>query len=206
MPSPQLLATTTRSRGYLPHRESSNPIYFVTYRLADSLPAELIARLRQERKLIEKASAAGTDRPPDRVRLQQLRETIRKAERCLDGGIGRCHMRDSRIAKIVVDSLLHFEGTRHHVLSWCVMPNHVHAIFSPLGGQTLETILHSWKSFSANGANRTLGRTGEFWQREYFDHLIRNEASLQKITQYVLDNPKKAGLKNWPWQGQSTNP
>lgn len=201
MPPSHPVHTTTRSRGYLPHRESANPIYFVTFRLADSLPAELIDRLREERKLLERASSARACTPPDRERLRELRETIRKAERCLDGGLGRCHMREARIARIVADSLLHFEGKRHHIFAWCVMPNHVHAIFSPIGDYKLESVVHSWKSFSAQSANRALGRTGAFWQREYFDHLIRNEASLEKIIQYVLDNPKKAGLKNWPWAG-----
>jgi REP element-mobilizing transposase RayT len=83
------------------------------------------------------------------------------------------------------------------------MPNHVHVVFSPFGENRLETILHSWKSYSAQRANQALGRTGHFWQREYFDHLIRNEGSLQKISQYVLDNPQKAGLRNWPWVGRS---
>lgn len=160
-------------------------------------------RLRNERTLLEKSSIAGTDAPPDRARLAQLRETIRKAERCLDSGLGRCHMRDRRTAQIVADALMHFKGTRHHTLAWCVMPNHVHAVFSPIGDQTLESIVHSWKSFSAQMANRALGRAGKFWQREYFDHLIRHEESLQKTMRYVADNPKNAGLRDWPWLGHS---
>ena len=59
--------------------------------------------------------------------------------------------------------------------------------------------LHSWKSYSAQKANALLGRTGPFWQREYFDHLVRDQSSLRKITQYIRDNPQKAGLLNWPW-------
>ncbi|MGB2622861.1 MAG: transposase [Candidatus Acidiferrum sp.] len=84
------------------------------------------------------------------------------------------------------------------------MPNHVHVVFSPLESHTLEAILHSWKSFSAGQANRLLGRTGPFWQREYFDHLVRHESSLQKIIQYVKDNPKRANLRNWPWVGANS--
>ena len=44
-----------------------------------------------------------------------------------------------------------------------------------------------------------LGRSGEFWQREYYDHLIRSEAEFDRAMRYVMDNPSKAGLKNWPW-------
>lgn len=110
-------------------------------------------------------------------------------------------MRDSRVAKIVAESIQHFEGTRYRLLAWCVMPNHVHVVFSPLGGNHLDGILHSWKSFSALRANRLLGIRGAFWQREYFDHLIRSEESLLKIIDYVKGNPRRAGLRNWPWLG-----
>lgn len=79
------------------------------------------------------------------------------------------------------------------------MPNHVHVLFSPLGVHTLESIVHSWKSFSALHANKLLGRRGHFWQREYFDHLVRNEDSMLRISRYVQENPQKAGLVHWPW-------
>ncbi len=85
------------------------------------------------------------------------------------------------------------------LLAWCVMPNHVHVLFSPLREHTLDAILHSWKSYSARKANALLGRTGPFWQREYFDHLVRDQSSLRRITQYIQDNPKRAGLLDWPW-------
>jgi REP element-mobilizing transposase RayT len=130
-----------------------------------------------------------------------MRALLEKAERCLDSGLGKCHMHDPRIANIVADAIRHFRGTRYELLAWCVMPNHVHVVFSPLGGNKLNGIVHSWKSFSALLANRLLGRRGDFWQREYFNHLVRNNASLRKIIRYVKENPRKAGLKNWPWLG-----
>jgi len=196
------MPASIRSRGYLPHWETANAIYFVTFvtfRLADSLPRALLAELRAEREAIEKAKKAGTDAPADRARLDKLRALLRRAESCLDDGLGRCYMRDSRIAKIVADAVRHFQAKHYLLLTWCVMPNHVHVVFSPTGGHRLESILHSWKSFSALQANRALGRTGRFWQREYFDHSVRNETSLAKIIRYVKDNPRKAGLGNWPW-------
>jgi hypothetical protein len=79
------------------------------------------------------------------------------------------------------------------------MPNDVDAVLSPLSGCGLDAILHSWKSFSATEANKIIGRTGTFWQREYFDHIVRDDAALARIVRYVCDNPQKAGLKKWPW-------
>ncbi|HEY1422257.1 MAG TPA: transposase [Candidatus Acidoferrum sp.] len=110
-------------------------------------------------------------------------------------------MLDLQVARIVADAIRHFDGKNYRLLAWCVMPNHVHVVFTPLADHKLAAILHSWKSFSAKQANLLLGRTGHFWQREYFDHLVRSEASLNKIIHYVQHNPEKAGLKDWPWVG-----
>lgn len=198
MASPRI-EIAKRSRGYLPHWETQNAIYFVTFRLKDSLPRKVVVEIRNQRKLIENAQRASVTVPADRVRLRQLQALLRKAERWLDGGRGSCYMRDPRIAKIVADAISHFDGQRYRLLAWCVMPNHVHVVFSPLGKHKLEKILHSWKSFSSGEANRLLQRSGAFWQREYFDHLVRHEASLAKILRYVEENPARAGLSNWPW-------
>jgi REP element-mobilizing transposase RayT len=192
------LSATIRSRGYLPHWESDHAVYFVTFRLADSLPQELIIQIRHEREILESSRNANTDVEADRVRLSKLRSFIRKAEQCLDAGLGHCYMRDPRIAAIVAGAIRHFQD-RYRLLAWCVMPNHVHVLFSPLRGFTLSSILQSWKSYSAHQANRALQRSGVFWQREYFDHLVRSESHLQKFARYIEQNPQKAGLQNWPW-------
>jgi REP element-mobilizing transposase RayT len=156
-------------------------------------------QLTTQRRILESAARAGTTVAADDARLRELHALLRKAETCLDSGFGLCHMRDSRIAKVVADVINHFDGERYRLFAWCVMPNHVHAVFSPIGGHTLQQIVHSWKSFSATEANRLLGRTGRFWQREYFDHLIRREVAFARILRYVEENPRKAGLENWPW-------
>ena len=192
-----------RSRGYLPHWEDDYPVYFVTFRLADSLPRELLARLGKERESLVRGARAGTDLTADSARLRKSRAILRKSETRLDDGLGACYMRDRRIAKIVADVIRHFDGERYRLLAWCVMPNHAHAVFSPLGEWKLEGIVHSWKSFSASAANRVLGRSGAFWQREYFDRWIRNEKELCSVIRYVELNPVKAGLalriEDWPW-------
>lgn len=79
------------------------------------------------------------------------------------------------------------------------MPNHVHVIVELQPGQSLEKILHSWKSYTAKKANEILHAHGKFWQREYYDYLIRNEQELHRSVRYVEQNPAKARLKNWQW-------
>ena len=63
-------------------------------------------------------------------------------------------------------------------------------------------MVHSWKSFSAKQANRILGRHGVFWQREYYHHLIRSEEEFERAIRYVAENPAKANLKDWKWEGE----
>ena len=79
------------------------------------------------------------------------------------------------------------------------MPNHVHVLFQTAGSTKLAKVLHSWKSFSAKASNRALCRKGEFWQREYYDHLIRNLDEFERAERYIASNPDKAGLKDWKW-------
>ena len=53
----------------------------------------------------------------------------------------------------------------------------------------------------ATQANKLLGLTGAFWQRETYDHVVR-PGELARIVSYVLENPVKAGLvedwQQWP--------
>ncbi len=188
-----------RERGYLPHWERAGAIYFVTFRLADSLPRHVVEQLANERERMERQVTNGR-----RPLSEQEREGIRKAlaarvEKYLDAGIGSCVLRRSELADLVASSLRHFDGARYRLMCWCVMPNHVHVIMQPLNGHSLASILHSWKSFTANAANHLLNRSGEFWQREYYDRSIRSERHLEQAIQYVVNNPIKADLQNWPW-------
>jgi REP element-mobilizing transposase RayT len=196
--SPDLNASI-RTRGHLPHWEAATAIYFVTFRLADSLPRELVRRIQFERKDIRSTAAqmARNLSQSERSRLRALH--TREIERYLDQSAGTCSLRNNTVAKVVADTLEHFHEKRYDLFAWCVMPNHVHVVFRPLGKNTLPGILHSWKSFSAKRANDILHRSGEFWQREYFDRLIRDAEEFSRIVKYVLDNPKRARLQNWQW-------
>lgn len=106
-------------------------------------------------------------------------------------------------AQIVQDALLHFDGERYRILAWCVMPNHTHVIVEQTEGWPLASVVHSWKSFTANAVNRLLGRTGPLWMREYFDRFMRDDDHLSTTIAYVESNPVSAGLverpEDWPW-------
>ncbi|MGH8563858.1 MAG: REP-associated tyrosine transposase [Gammaproteobacteria bacterium] len=174
-----------RSRGYLPHLERAFGTYFVTFRLDGSLPADVLAWL------------VAPDESAD------ARTRHEKIDAWLDGGNGERWLLEPGVAKIVVNALRHFDGDRYTLHAWCVMPNHVHVVLTAKEG--LAAILHSWKSYSAKQANRLLGLSGAFWQREYYDHLIRDEDDFTWCVEYTLNNPVKAGLcdaaEHWAWSG-----
>ena len=133
----------------------------------------------------------------ERARIQRLSTPV--IERFLDSGAGACHLQNSTIAEEVANALRYFDGNRYQLFAWCVMPNHVHVVARLFPGQTLATVVHSWKSFSAKRANQILGTHGVFWQREYYDHLIRSQEEFQRSLRYVSENPVKAQLKDWKW-------
>ena len=113
----------------------------------------------------------------------------------LDEGHGSCRLRDAALARIVGNALRHFDGQRYVLNAWCVMPNHAHVLFRPLGGHATEEILKSWKGFTARELNKRLGRGGKVWHEESYDTLIRDAAHLAKAVRYIERNPGKAGLR-----------
>ncbi len=78
------------------------------------------------------------------------------------------------------------------------MPNHFHIAFRQKPGVLLEKIMHSIKSFTAQEANKLLGRQGKFWQEEYFDRYIRDGRHFAAVVRYIEMNPVKAGLCERP--------
>jgi len=167
------------SRGYLPHFDSQDTVQFVTFRLADSLPKEALARI---------AAAA---------QPESLRDEL------LDRSLGNCWLRRGEIAQLVEDAFLAFDGVRYRLLAWTIMPNHVHVLISTMPGWPLGGLISSWKRFTAREANKLLGSVGAFWQVDYWDRFIRNDDHYSAVVSYIDLNPVKANLvadaSSWPW-------
>ena len=192
--------------GSLPHWYRENATYAVTFRLEDSFPAKVLNSYRKEKEDLQKRLAEA-EKTSDPKLVQDLQVALGKLHRerieaALDEGMGESWMKNPKIAKIIANSLQHFAGERYDLGAWCVMPNHVHAIISPREGHSLPDILRSIKRHSALEANRQLGREGEFWQKESYDHMIRNEEDYQNQRDYILENPKSAGLEGWKFVGE----
>jgi REP element-mobilizing transposase RayT len=161
-------------RGYLPHFDNGAVVQTITFRLADSLP-----------RAVYEAITVNSSNDIDR--WTQL-------EHIIDQGRGSRLLGTARNASITRDALYHFDGVRYLLLRWVVMPNHVHAMIEQREGFPLESIVHSWKSFTANEINRLESRRGLLWAADYFDRYIRDGDHYQNAASYIENNPVKAKL------------
>ena len=95
----------------------------------------------------------------------------------------------------------------NRLMEWVIMPNHVHLLAEFFAGSLLSEVVKSWKSFSAHEANRILGRSGQFWQEEYFDRFIRDDVHVENARRYIRENPVQASLvkhpEDWPYGSAS---
>jgi len=176
----------------LPHWEQPGASYFVTFRLADSLPRQKLDDWKRDRDAWVAAHPRPWSEGDECEYHERFSSTI---EHWLDAGQGRCVLRAPNVAQIVGDALNHFEGVRCVQHAYVVMPNHVHALFTLLGDHRLEALLHSWKSFTANKIHETAGAQGRLWQRDYFDRLVRDLSHFSNCVRYIRRNPVKANLK-----------
>ena len=95
---------------------------------------------------------------------------------------------------IIASAFEYFDGKRYNLAAYVIMSNHVHVLVEPLEDRTLQSIMHSWKSFTANSLQRKFGREGCIWLDEFFDRIVRDEEEFLEKAQYILNNP----LKAWP--------
>ena len=172
------------SRGYLPHFDGGELAQFITFRLHDSLPRELVIRWKEDLKLTESAEASALMR--------------RRVEAYLDQAHGACYLKSTAVAQMVQAALLFHDRRKYRLAAWVVMPNHVHILCTPLADHTLADIMHSLKSFTSSQANQILNRSGRLWQKEYFDRYIRNARQFVKTVAYIENNAVKARLCNKP--------
>ena len=171
-------------RGYLPHFDAPGVTQFITFQLHDSFPVT--------RHEVFEIILKETDESAKR----------RKLEAWLDRGHGHCWLSNSGAADIVEKAMLSQDGKEYRLHAWTIMPNHVHVVVE-VWEVPLAKLINNWKGRSAREANQLLIRTGPFWQKDYFDALIRDEAHLKRAIRYTEANPVKADLvkaaRDWRW-------
>ncbi len=188
-------------RRRLPHIQIAGATYFITFRLANSLPVEALHELAEERQAINKL--------PESQKESAHRAWFAKYDDYLDKALhGNLYLKNEQVADLISESILYRDGKAYDLITFCVMLNHVHLVCTPLEKLEgtfygLTEILHSLKRHTAREANKILQRNGAFWQDESYDHFIRDDAELERIVKYVLYNPVKAKLvkeqPDWKW-------
>ena len=129
-------------------------------------------------------------------RTEGVREEVTYAiQRYLDSGYGSCLLRQPALRSLADNAFAHYHTSRFWLGDYVCMPNHYHALMTPIGDEDLEGILGSIKSYSARRINQKAGRIGEpIWQRETFDHIVRDLDRLKAFRRYIAENPAKANL------------
>jgi putative transposase len=175
------------SQRRLPHIYPDNTWLFLTWHLHGSLPA---SRFPPAHRVSDGEAFAWADRFLDRA------------------DAGPLHLKNEAIATLVIEALFRGEHLGQYRLGpFVIMANHVHALLLPSVAPSL--LLKSLKGVTAREANRLLNRTGEqFWQRESYDHWVRNGAEWSRIASYIERNPVKAGLvekvEDYPWSSANS--
>ncbi len=178
-------------RRNLPHLYYSDGIYFITYRLHDSIPNHLIKELHNEYEEAKKN--------PSKLELTQKNLFLKYDDLLDKHRMNCCYLSVPEVAEINA-STLHFpDGKDYKLICYCIMPNHIHLVFKLLeNSRSISKIMQSIKRVSARESNRILKRDGSFWLSESFDRIVRDDRELYFILEYVVNNPVKAGLCEKP--------
>lgn len=80
------------------------------------------------------------------------------------------------------------------VYAYCLMPDHLHLLVSPaIDGRSVLDMLRRFKGASTRVAWPFVG-TARLWQPRYFDRVLRSDEAVEKVAQYILDNPVRRGM------------
>ncbi|MCM8809819.1 MAG: transposase, partial [Candidatus Omnitrophica bacterium] len=188
----------------LPHWTKSGSIYWITFRLADSLPQEKINQWKEEYEIWSK----NNPKPLNEKQWEEYNKKFgNKFENWLDAGYGSCILSKPEIREKVKECIMKFDNEKLKIHAVVIMPNHVHLLIEPFPGYSLSEILKGIKGASAREINKILGITGnKIWMEESYDHIVRSEKEYCHFIQYIFENPKKANLsedKYWLYVSQA---
>jgi putative transposase len=165
-------------RRNLPHLQRAGAYYFVTFRLAGSLPLDVVKKLKENMM-------------------------FKYYDNALDLALsGPTWLKDTTLARHVHDHIIAEAIRSYNLVCFTVMSNHVHLLLSPKNPLRLDDAMRRIKQPTAFHCNQMLERKGAFWQSGSYDHIIRS-SEWERIIRYILNNPVKVGLvkkwRDWPY-------
>ena len=216
-----------------PHIHPPGATLFVTFRLFGSIPKSTIRQYKAKKEWLDnelnRIQRERNENPSEIAEKQNerlldfQRYWFRKFEDVLhEANDGRMWLGESAVRQIVADKLLEDDSKKYRLDAFSIMSNHVHVVFKPNISEanlteikvlnrpkfvseeaTLAEIMQSIKGVTARKANLYLERSGSFWEKESYDHYIRDDAEFYRIVKYTLNNPVKAKIVNhWKdWKG-----
>ena len=197
----------------LPHLQPKDGTFFITTRLYGSIPQPVIAKLKQEYEIALQDIRASPVLIENQESLlpTELTKTIANIRRkkeieagkryfvhmdnFLDKNLNAPHwLKQPEIAQINYDNILFYAERYFEIWAFTIMSNHIHLLLTLRSGSPpLHRVMGDMKKFASRQSNKILGRTGPFWEQEYYDHYVR-VGEFGNIYQYILNNPVKAGI------------
>jgi REP element-mobilizing transposase RayT len=122
----------------------------------------------------------------------------------LDSNLNEPHwLKQTAIAELNMEAIKFYDGKQYQLLACTIMSNHIHIMFNLLlQASELSKVMQDLKKYTGLHSNRLLGRKGQFWEEESYDHIVRHN-EFERILAYIVNNPVKAGLIDtwdaWPW-------
>jgi REP element-mobilizing transposase RayT len=91
------------------------------------------------------------------------------------------------------------------VLAYCFMPDHIHLLAAASDEADLPAFMRTFKQRTGYSCKKALGWDGPFWQKSYYDHILRSEERVEAVAAYIWGNPVRAGLvqdmDSYPFSG-----
>ena len=199
-------------RRNLPHIQPIGASFFVTFRLHNSIPRIKILELKKQyEQRIDFIQTGKNKNIKDLIHDERKRFFV-QYDNLLDScNNGPTYLNQPEVAEIVKEQLHLFDNDMYELIAYSIMPNHVHILidtaiqippaqdfttWEAVNFQPLDKIMKRIKGATGRYANLYLKRTGTFWQKESYDHFIRNQKEFSNVIRYILNNPIKARLVN----------
>jgi len=199
-------------RRNLPHIHPRGGVFFITFLLAGTIPVSILKQFKEEKEqkiIILNKKFSGKRLDQEKYNIEK--RYFSKFDSFINkNSTGPYWLKEERIAQIVAAKMHSFDGVRYKLIANTIMSNHVNLLINTIGvnestesnisGKTKDypvaDTMRLLKGNTSRMCNLELGRNGAFWNHESYDHYVREEDEMNRIINYILNNPVKSGLVN----------
>jgi putative transposase len=112
----------------------------------------------------------------------------------------RAFLQSGRNAALLSRLLFHYRDEKRYQLhSFVIMPDHLHALFTPSSDQSLERCMQCIKGGFSYAVRKEIRTKMEIWQKGFHEHRIRDAEDYIRHQEYIARNPEKRGLREYPY-------